>query len=276
VQPQVALITNAGPVHLEGFGDINGVARGKGEIFQGLSEQGVAVLNADDEHYSYWRELIGNKKFISFGFNPRAEVRAHSVTNDDQGYQTFVLSTPQGEATIRLAFIGQHNISNALGAAAASLALGAKLAHIQTGLQQVLPVTKRLNKRIGLQGAMVIDDTYNANPNAFRAALESIQQYTGEKILVAGDMAELGESAEHYHTELGKLARKMGIQQLFAQGKFSRFTVASFGAGGQHFNDKETLANALLKNLNSQSVVLVKGSRSAKMEEVVNKLINEE
>ncbi len=272
-RPTIALITNAGPVHLEGFGSIDGVAAGKAEIFQGLTENGVAIINLDDHYAEYWLQQIAGNPYITFGMTERADVYATEVAVNAQGEISFTLHTLSGAAPIKMSLIGEHNVMNALAAAAVAVAVGVSLADIQRGLESAGTVDKRLVARVGMNGVHLIDDTYNANPVAMEMALKVLSGYQGEKIFVVGDMGELGANAEIYHRELGKKAKQYGIDRLYAVGQLSRATVEGFGEQAQHFVDQPALIAALQKELRPQVNILVKGSRSAKMENVVAALL---
>ena len=267
-RPNVAVINNAGPAHLEGFGDIAGVAQAKGEIFQGLGDDGIAVFNADDAHAEVWEELAADRQSLSFGIGSPADIRAEHL--DDPH---FTLVTPSGSATVTLPLPGYHNIQNALAAAAAAHALGIPAKRIAAGLGRVAPVGGRLNLRPALDGATLIDDSYNANPASLEVALNVLQQRPGQHILVLGDLAELGPDAEQIHHRIGEQARGRGVDALYAAGPLSRHSVAGFGAAGHHFEDTAALVNALRPALTPEVTVLIKGSRSAGMERVTNALL---
>lgn len=275
VQPKVAVITNAGPCHLDGFIDIPGVAKAKGEIYQGLSVDGIAVINADDEYRNYWRSLVGKNQLIYFGNGKVAGISVHNIKFAEGGCSSFILKTPLGETDISLQLMGEHNITNAMAAAAAAYAVGASLAAIKAGLEMTVPSAKRLIKREGQCGAQIIDDTYNANPSALLAVLKVLVRISGEKVLVLGDMAELGENALEYHAMIGKEARLAGIDQLYACGRFSQAAVAAFGERGHFFQTQAELVDRLKTILHPGMSVLVKGSRMARMENVVNALVRE-
>lgn len=274
IKPEVAIITNAGPVHLEGFGDLDGVAKAKGEIFQGLNKNGTAILNTDDKYYSYWRDLVKGKEVITFGLHNDADVTATNVKFDDHGHSSFILRTLQAEIEVSLPLLGQHNIMNALAATAGALAVQASLRQIKLGLANVSPVYRRLVTFEGYAGAKIIDDSYNANPRAVNAVLDMLVDQRGEKILVLGDMLELGEEAEMWHEYVGKMAREKSISALYAYGNYSEVVAKAFGRGAYAFHDKKELAVALKDTLNPNSVVLVKGSLGMAMDEVVKLLIN--
>ncbi len=269
-RPTVALITNAGPAHLEGFGSIEGVAHAKGEIYSGLGEGGVAVINADDHYAPLWRELAGGHRIVTFGLNAAADVRAEWRAEDSGS--ALQLSTPAGVTQVKLPLPGRHNVMNALAAAAAALAAGAALSDIKQGLEAMRPVHGRLERMPGIKGAELIDDTYNANPASLQAALEVLAACATRKWLVLGDMGELGADAVASHERVGDLARAAGVEALYATGELSRYAAQAFGAGSEHFANHVTLIAALTGRLardNGGVTILIKGSRSAHMEDVV-------
>ena len=269
-RPTVALITNAGPAHLEGFGGIEGVAHAKGEIYQGLSADGIAVVNADDVYAPLWRELVGAHRMMTFGLKNLSDVRAE--WRAEAGGSLLQLSTPAGGVQIKLPLPGRHNVMNALAAAAAALAAGAALADIKNGLEAMQPVHGRLEPAPGINGAELIDDTYNANPASLQAALDVLAACATRKWLVLGDMGELGEDAAALHEQAGEKARAAGVEALYATGVLSCHAVRTFGAGALHFANHTGLIAALTKQLEHETggvTILIKGSRSARMEDVV-------
>jgi UDP-N-acetylmuramoyl-tripeptide--D-alanyl-D-alanine ligase len=275
--PTVALVTNAGPAHLEGFGSIEGVAHAKGEIYCGLAPGGVAVINADDAYAPLWERLNEQRRCLRFGMRESADVSAdpggmHLVIEGAQVHTRFTLRTPSGAVDVRLPLAGRHNVMNALAAAAAALATGAGLEEIRAGLQDLRGVNGRLQLRPGVGGAWIIDDSYNANPASVAAAIDVLAAYPGMRWLLLGDMAELGESGEALHRQAGEQARAAGIDRLWATGSHSRAAVDAFGAGGRHFATQDELAEAVRAGLHPAAAVLVKGSRSARMERVVEAL----
>jgi UDP-N-acetylmuramoyl-tripeptide--D-alanyl-D-alanine ligase len=271
-KPTVALITNAAPVHLDGFGDVEGVSRAKGEIYEGLADDGAAIINADDHYADYWRRMAENKRIWQFGIKKKTDVTAEQIQLNEAGWANFVLSIHGRKIPIQLPVLGRHNVMNALAAATSTAAVGATLKQIKAGLESFTAVSKRLVEYKAYAGAHLIDDSYNANPLAFQCALEILAQKPGETILVLGDMGELADKAEQYHRELGEQARELGIQKLYAYGKFSQLTVEAFGNCGYHFDDQIQLIQALKSALHPKAVVLVKGSRSMRMENVVEAL----
>ncbi|HEY0721932.1 MAG TPA: UDP-N-acetylmuramoyl-tripeptide--D-alanyl-D-alanine ligase [Gammaproteobacteria bacterium] len=266
-RPQVAVITNAGAAHLEGFGSIEGVARAKGEIYGALAADGVAVINADDAHADLWRSLVSHCRVLSFGIDKSAEVSAQ--WQGDVHGSRLQLHTPAGKAEVKLALPGRHNVLNALAATAAALAMGVGLDAVVAGLEGLAPVGGRLQIRTGIQGATIIDDSYNANPVSLRAGIDVLAACKGRRFLALGDMGELGADAERLHAAAGTYARQAGIDGLYATGPLSREAVEAFGKGGYHFADQQQLIAALKPELDNGVTVLVKGSRSSRMERVV-------
>ena len=277
-RPSVGLVTAAGPVHLEGFGSLEGVARGKGEMFAGLPDDGTAIINADDPFAPLWRELAGARRAIAFGLSAPAEFRAEQVRQslDATGpLLEFQLVTPDGSVDVRLSLPGRHNAANALAAAAATWAAGWSLDEIVAGLAGVSGVKGRMSLRKARGGALIIDDTYNANPTALQAAIDYATALPGETWLVLGDMRELGEASSELHTAAGDYARSHGVARLFTIGPESVAAVAGFG-GGEHFDDARALAEVLAAELPADVNLLVKGSRSMRLETVIARLVEEE
>jgi UDP-N-acetylmuramoyl-tripeptide--D-alanyl-D-alanine ligase len=268
-QPDVAVITNAGPAHLEGFGSVAGVAQAKGEIINGVKSSGAVVLNADDQYIDVWLEKAKHLKIITFGFSAAANVRGEIAANN-------ILSvSARGEnITINLPLVGKHNASNALAAIAASYEMGVALQDIKQGLESVDQVKGRLQSKEGVSGSTIIDDTYNANPASLQAAIEVLCSQLKEPWLVLGDMGELGAEAEVIHTKIGEQAKTAGVKKLFGLGDLAKHAVKGFGEDGFHFDQHEELSEKLSHQANSQCCILVKGSRSMHMEDVVNILID--
>ncbi len=279
-RPDVALITNAGAAHLEGFGDLEGVARAKGEIVEGLGDDGVLVINGDSPHAPLWRRLAGDRRVVAFGFQAGADVHADPARmqtpwGGDGFRMNCRVTTPAGDLEIGLALVGRHNLMNALAAIAAAQAAGATLDEIGAGLRTVHPVKGRLCLRAGRQGYRVIDDSYNANPDSVSAAIAVLAQAPGERWLVLGDLAELGAGSRALHRALGEQARDAGIEHLYTVGEMSAEAAAGFGEGGAAFTDQAALIATLRHELPGDATVLVKGSRSAAMERVADALVEE-
>ena len=286
--PQITVITNVAPAHLAGFGDIEGVAKEKGAIYQALNSDGAAIINADDRFASYWIAGLKGQRVIRFhcekdidpslasitsGASEISDFYASNLSCNDESYFSFQLHCPLGETAITLPVPGKHMVANALAAAAAAYAAGAPLSAIKAGLEQVKPVKGRLCSRRGINGSRIIDDTYNANPASIKAAINVLVQSRGQGILVLGDMGEMGDDAVNYHRWVGEQAKMLGIKQFYACGKLSAMAVSAFGSGGTYFAEQSDLIQALRPKLSADNVVLVKGSRSSKMENVVNALI---
>ena len=269
--PHVAVITNAAATHIEGFGDLQGVVRTKGEIIDGLDEDGVAVLNAGDSNTPAWRARAGRRKVVTFGLQ-NADYQASDIRTDTDGTMSFLLSTPRGEVRIQINLPGMHNVINATAAAAAALEAGATLADVAAGLRQARPVPGRLNVLDGQGGCVLIDDSYNASPASFKAAIEVLRGYAGTRVLVMGDMGELGADCDRAHAGVGDEARAAGIEQLWTVGAESELAARSFGQGAMHFADQDALVAYARPLLAAGMVLLVKGSRSAGMDKVVAKL----
>lgn len=266
--PDAALITNAGGAHLEGLGSVEAVAHAKGEIFAGLCANGTAIINADDAYAPLWRTLAGAHPLLEFGLDRPADVSGQWQPHD-LGLQLDV-QTPQGNFTADLQVPGAHNARNALAATAAAIALNVPLETVAAGLEKFSGVDGRLQRKAARHGASLIDDTYNANPASLRAAISVLAQAAGKRVLVLGDMGELGDNAAILHAEIGSEARRAGIEKLYALGALSGNAVREFGSGARHFERIEDLQNALEKELDANTTVLVKGSRFMKMERVVD------
>jgi len=270
-KPDVVVITNAAAAHLEGFGSMDGVARAKGEILQGDDRPSVAVLNADDEYFDYWSSLVVDIRALSFGFGQEADVRAEDIDSGIE-HSRFRLCLPAEKVDIRLPLAGVHNVRNACAAAAVAHALGVEAEEIKAALEGVSPVSGRLQPLRGSNGSTLFDDTYNANPLSVMAAAEFLAQLSGESWLVLGDMKELGDDAAAMHREVGEAARQRGIDRLYGLGELSRNTVEGFGEHGSWFGSIDALVDELSATLTDSVNLLVKGSRSMRMERVVDAL----
>jgi len=272
VLPHVAVLTNAAETHIEGFGDLAGVVRTKGEIIDGLQDNGVAVLNAEDPHFAVWAARAATKRMVSFAVDAAADYRVDELQLDALGASRFILRSPVGDANITLALVGKHNVRNAVAAAAASIEAGASLEAVVQGLAQVRSVAGRLSQMPGIAGAIVIDDSYNASPASFRAAIDVLASSAGNRVLIVGDMGELGMQSEQAHIELGLYAKQSGIDALWATGTYSALSAKSFGENARHFTTQDALIRHAHEQLRTGDVALVKGSRSAAMDRVVEKI----
>lgn len=270
----VVHITNVAPTHLEGFGDLDGVARAKGEIWESLAADGVAVLNLDDAYGGQWMEKLNGKNFVSvsaLGKNT-ADYRVSDLQFDQAMHSAFNILTPQGSIAIKLALPGQHNVANALAAVALSMQVGAGLDEVKEGLEAMQSVSGRMCALVGPEQSVLLDDSYNASPSSFRAAIDVLAAHQGVKIIAMGDMGELGAEAEEAHREIGLYALSKGIDCLFGLGELSAVAVNNFAGNGRHFIDLDSLVEHLLPMLNQDVKVLIKGSRSAGMDKLVQRL----
>lgn len=269
-QPTVALVNDAQRAHLQGLGTVEEVAQEKGAIYGGLGGAGVAVINADDAHAAYWQDINAERPFVTFGIEHAADVSGR-CTLRGLGSR-LALSTPQGAVEFALQVPGLHNARNAVAASAACLAAGVSLAAVAEGLAGFAGTRARLQRREGPGGALILDDSYNANPDSVRAGIDVLAAMPGHTWLVLGDMGEVGESSAQVHDEIGGYAKSKGVDGLFALGEMSAVAARNFGEGGRHFASPEALVKALAPRLDADSVVLVKGSRFMRMERVANML----
>ncbi len=274
-RPDVGIVTLAGAGHLEGFGSVEGVAHAKGELFSGLSEAGIAIINSDDDYAELWRELASHCQQISFGFNESANVRAENLIQKDAD-QTFRLHTPVGEAKVSLPMSGKHNVMNALAASAAAIAIGLSVDSVAKGLAAAHSVGGRLHILSGPNGSRIVDDSYNANPTSVKAALDWLSVQPGRRWFAFGAMAELGDDAASWHSKVGDWARAAGVQKLYVFNDLTRHTAKAFGDDAVQCESHEHMAaylsDAFKSGESADVTLLVKGSRSAYMERVVKAL----
>lgn len=281
VRPDVALVNNIAPAHLERMGNLLGVADTKAAIYDALPADGVAVINADDAFAPYFAERAHGRRLIRFGLEASADVSARDIVPEPDGAR-FVLITPDRDIEARIAMPGRHNVRNALAAASLALGLGTSLEAIRDGLAAARPVAGRLVRhRLG-NGALLLDDSYNANPGSLNAAIELLAT-EADGWLVLGDMRELGVDAAALHAEAGRRARSAGIRRLYTLGPLSAAAAEAFGAGARHFESHEALADALSADLVAAAeaaiaapTILVKGSRGSAMDRVVRAILDEE
>lgn len=272
-RPEAALVNNLAAAHLEGFGSLAGVAKAKGEIFTGLSANGIAIMNADNNDWLNWQSIIGDRKV--WRFSPNAANSDFSATNvhvTSHGTE-FSLQTPTGSIDVLLPLPGRHNIANALAAAALSMAVGATHEAIKAGLKDLQAVPGRLFPIQLAENQLLLDDSYNANVGSMTAAVQVLSEMPGYRVLVVGDMAELGAESEACHVQVGVAAKAAGIDRVLSTGKLSQ-AISDASGVGEHFADKSALAAHLKALIAEHQVmtILVKGSRSAAMEEVVRAL----
>ena len=275
-RPQVALINNVLPAHIAGFGSVEAIAAAKGEIYSGLVGNGTAVVNLDEPYVAGWQQLIAERRCLTFAVqHSGADISAAEIESDSLARCHFTLQTPVGNAPVKLLLSGRHNVGNALAAAAVALAAGVALSDIVAGLQVLARVPGRMELKTLASGDCLIDDSYNANPGAVKAATDALLALPGKHLLVLGDMGELGDDELAMHADVGRYAAAAGVEQLFTLGALSEHASAAFGSGGQHFDSRQDLIDALLPLLGSGVAVLIKGSRSSGMENIVKALAAE-
>ena len=283
-QPHVGIVLNVTGAHVGEFGSMENIAQAKGELISALSKSGTAVINADDTFAAHWYQLAGERQVILFGTdhddsrgfewltkldNGKTQwLTSRDIRRNDQGY-SFELCFPNREVTVNLQVPGRHNVSNALAAAAAAFANGLKAEQIITGLESFSGVSGRLQTVAGLKGATVLNDSYNANPGSVRVAIDTLTDCPGKQILVLGDIGELGDSSLTAHYELGRYAKQAGIDHLLTLGAASERASLAFGPGASHWQDRDLLIEELMTQLQADCTVLIKGSRAAAMELVV-------
>jgi len=278
-KPDVAIISNVGLAHIEGFGCIEGVASAKAEIIESLADDGVAILNADDDFFNLWRAIAGQRECLSFGLEECADVQAEAISTDivNQQFVTqFSLKVNQQSYPVSLPLAGRHNVMNALAATAASLALGVELKTIIQGLECLSAVQGRMQLLRSYLGFYIINDSYNANPSSLQAALEVVSEVSGEVWLALGAFGELGAESCALHKEMGKQIKQAGVTRLFAVGALTQYAVTEFGEGAYYYEQQEDLVKAIQEDMPTDGILLVKGSRSQKMEYVVNQLLDRE
>ncbi len=271
-RPDVALVNNVAPAHLERMHSLLGIADTKAAVYDALAHDGVAVINADDAFAPYFAERAHGRRLLRFGLEASADVTARQLASDAAGSR-FLLATPVGEVPVTLPLPGRHNVSNALAAASIALALGIGLDSIAEALGAAQPVQGRLVQHRLAGGAILIDDSYNANPGSLNAAIDTLAAAGGEGWLVLGDMRELGADARDLHAEAGRRARRAGLSRIYALGPLSAAAAEAFGEGGRHFDNHDALAAALAADLHSQVRMLVKGSRGSAMDRIVDALL---
>ncbi len=274
VNPDIALITNVAPVHIETFGDLDGVAAVKGEIYDCLRPHGTAIINVDDAYAPYWLSKLKTQNVITFGLERTADITCAYIVEEHHQIK-FELVTDIGTTQVVLPVVGLHNVMNALSAAAVARALDISLEEIKAGLESFKPAKWRMQIKVGKNGAKIIDDSYNANPVAMQKAIDVLVKQTGRKIMVIGDMRELGPQAESMHKVLGQQIKAAGIDVLLGYGDLSRLAVDEFGNNAYFYADKEKLIAYLDTLLEPNTVVLIKGSRGMQLNEVVSAVVAE-
>jgi UDP-N-acetylmuramoyl-tripeptide--D-alanyl-D-alanine ligase len=271
-RPEIALVNNAGEAHLEGFGSLEGVIQAKGEIYQGVVDGGTCIINGDQPWADEWVEMAGARRIIRFGMTGAFDIHVAGAIEDAEGAQVFSLATPSGAVQVRLPLPGRHNVMNALAAAAAAWCRGANPEQIRQGLETVESVKGRMAIEMLGNDTQLVDDSYNANPLSLRAAIDWLVASDRVGVLVMGDMGELGHDAEALHRDIGEYAAERGVRMLYAMGELSRHACDGFGEDARHFGTAEDLIKDIDGVLKPGMTVLVKGSRSARMERIVEGL----
>lgn len=272
-QPTHTLVTSVMGAHLASFNDIDTIAKTKGEIYEHLASEGTAIVNLDIPYAKQWQVDLKHQRCITYSVKKPAHISMGYHRQTDQGIQ-FELMTDIGQIDIQLPLLGEHNISNALAAAALARSVGIDLDTIKKGLETLSAIPRRLEKKEAACGALIIDDTYNANPNSTKAAIDILSQYSGKRILVLGDMFELGPEAARLHAEVGTYAKEKNIDIVFGVGELSQYAVETFGEKGNHFSQRKALIATLLLILDASTTVLVKGSNGMKMNKVVEAIVS--
>jgi UDP-N-acetylmuramoyl-tripeptide--D-alanyl-D-alanine ligase len=276
-KPDVAVVCNVAAAHLEGFGSLMGVAKAKGEIFDGLKDDGVAIVNCDSEFSQYWLDKLKGRTVKCFSSTEKLDIWAENISLDENARASFLLCTQEQKVPVTLALPGKHNVSNALIAAALTSEFDVSLEEIATALATMGDVKGRVNLIKVTDSLTVIDDTYNANVKSVKAAIDLLSDIQGHRILALGDMGELGEQARTYHQEVGEYAKQQGIDELYTLGVLSKYASDVFDKPNRHFSNREEMLKQIqtsLNNTNNKTTLVVKGSRSSRMELLVTDLVN--
>lgn len=275
-RPSVALVTNVTGAHLGGFGSMEAIAAGKAEVYASLDSDGVAIVNLDDRFSGYWLDCLPACGRVTFGTAAAADVRAEAISVGDDGCARFELVSGGARVAVALGIPGIHNVSNALAAVAVGTVCGIPAEDIAKALATVRPVGGRMAVRELSGGIRLVDDTYNANPGSVRAAVDTLCAWRGRRVLVLGEMAELGAAAAELHREIGEYACRKGVDALFVTGSHASDVVAGFGDRASAFATVDELVKALQAEVAEGVTILVKGSRSARMERVVAAITGEQ
>lgn len=272
-RPEAALVNNLAAAHLEGFGSLAGVAKAKGEIYTGLPDNGIAIMNADNNDWLNWQNIIGNRKVWRFSPNAaNSDFTATHIHVTSHGTE-FTLQTPTGDIDVTLPLPGRHNIANALAATALAMAVGAPHDAVKKGLANLKAVPGRLFPVQLGENQLLLDDSYNANVGSMTAAAHVLAEMPGYRVMVVGDMAELGDESQACHVQVGETAKAVGIDRVLSVGKLSK-AISDASGVGEHFDDKAAMVSRLEALIAEKQIItiLVKGSRSAAMEEVARAL----
>ena len=276
-KPDVAVVCNVAAAHLEGFGSLQGVAQAKGEIYDGLKDDGIAIVNCDSEFSQYWLDKLAARKVKCFSSSEKLDIWAEDISLDAQARASFTLCTKQHRVPVTLALPGKHNISNALIAAALTSEFDVSLEEIASALATMGEVKGRVNLIEASDSLTIIDDTYNANVKSVKAAIDLLSDIQGHRILALGDMGELGEDARKYHQEVGEYALAQGIDELFTLGVLSKSASDVFELPNRHFSNREQMLQQIqnsISKVDKKITLVVKGSRSSRMELLVTDLVN--
>jgi len=272
-RPTIGLINNAQREHQEFMKSVADVAAEHAAVLAALPADGVAIINADDDHVALWRAAAGARVVRDFGVTANAAVRANH--RPESSAIALEIATPESRVAVALQVAGLHNVRNALAATAAATAAGASLKAVAEGLAGFRAVKGRLQRRGGRNGTAIIDDTYNANPDSVRAAIDVLAGARGARVLVLGDMGELGKQGIEFHEEVGRHARDAGVTRLLALGELAQHAARAFGSGATHLDSLDALLAVLEPMVAPGTTVLVKGSRFMRMERVVERLVEE-
>lgn len=277
-EPDIALITKASAAHIEGFGSLQGIVEAKGEILDGLGDSGIAVLNADDENVWQWQRRAEGKSTVLFSLrdNKNSQYFASDIDVSQESGIRFKLHSPQGNIEISLKLMGEHNVANAIAASALALEMGAVLDDVAKGLAGLPSIDGRLKLRLGMKDSKLIDDTYNASPDSFFSAIDTLMNFPGRRIVVAGAMNELGNESREAHESVGLYAAEAGVSEFWTIGEMTKWASDAFGEQALHFNCFGSLLEHCRENAHKDTVFLVKGSRGAKMENIINGLLSGE
>ncbi len=272
VKPNITMVNNVSPAHTAMFGDVDTIARTKGEIYTELPVDGIAVINVDDVYAPFWLNNLKGQRVISYGLEHKADITCSYIVEEHHRIK-IELATDIGNIEVILPLLGMHNVMNALAATAMARALDIPLTAIKQGLESFKTVTRRMEIKQAKNGAKIIDDSYNANPKAMHYAVEVLSKQQGNKIMVIGDMLELGNISIDEHKLLGQKAKRAGINRILAFGEYAMYVANEFGEDAKHYTSKDDLIAALKDILDTNTVVLVKGSNDMRMNEVVNALL---
>lgn len=274
VRPDIALVNNVAAAHLEGFGSLDGVKQAKGEIYQGLSEQGVALVNLDSHGEQWWQTHFAKRRVITLSTQAKADYCARDVVLNAQGCASFTLVTPLGEQAITLSLLGQHNVSNAIAASAIAIEMGATLSEVAQGLGKVKPVQGRVNAQALRDNINLIDDSYNASVPAMMAAVDVLASFASQRWLILGNMAELGQQSLELHRQVGEYAAQFAFEQVLTFGADAK--VISDVCQGRHFACHQSMIDYIEQQLaqqpQAQHTLLIKGANSAGMFKVAEAL----